>query len=431
MSQALQAVRGMNDILPDEAELWEQFEELARYWLRAYGYRPIRMPMVEPTPLFARAIGEVTDIVEKEMYSFTDSLNGEQLTLRPEGTASCVRAVLQHNLLYDGPRRLWYMGPMFRHERPQKGRYRQFHQIGVEAMGFAGPDIDAEQILMCARLWDDLGLTGIRLEINSLGQPDERARHRADLIAHFERHRDQLDADAQRRLHSNPLRILDTKNPHMQPLIEAAPKLIDYLGEASLKHFDGVQALLRDAGIAAQINPRLVRGLDYYNLTVFEWVTDQLGAQGTVCAGGRYDGLVGQLGGKPAPACGFAMGVERLLSLWADQRQQQTPAAADVYVVHQGDLAGRHAFRVAEHLRGVGLNVVLHCGGGGFKAQMKRADASGATLAAIIGDDEAQANEVSIKPLREAGEQRRIAFDQLAETVGEWLLGTEEENGNL
>jgi histidyl-tRNA synthetase len=421
----------MNDILPDEAELWEQFEELARDWLRAYGYRPIRMPMVEPTPLFARAIGEVTDIVEKEMYSFTDGLNGEQLTLRPEGTASCVRAVLQHNLLYDGPRRLWYMGPMFRHERPQKGRYRQFHQIGVEAMGFSGPDVDAEQILMCARLWDDLGLTGIKLEINSLGQPEERARHRTDLIAYFENHPDRLDAEAQRRLHANPLRILDSKNPDMQALVDAAPKLMEYLGEASLKHFEGVQALLRDAGLPSRINPRLVRGLDYYNLTVFEWVTDQLGAQGTVCAGGRYDGLVGQLGGKPAPACGFAMGVERLLALWVDQGNRVDRIAPDVYVVHQGEAAGSFAFRVAEHLRGVGLNVQLHCGGGSFKSQMKRADASGAPLAAIIGDDEAHASEVSIKPLREAGEQRRVAFDQLAETVGEWILGTEDENGSL
>jgi len=431
MSETLQAIRGMNDILPDEAELWEQFEELARDWLRAYGYRPIRMPMVEPTPLFARAIGEVTDIVEKEMYSFTDSLNGEQLTLRPEGTASCVRAVLQHNLLYDGPRRLWYMGPMFRHERPQKGRYRQFHQIGVEAMGYVGPDVDAEQILMCARLWDDLGLTGIRLEINSLGQPEERARHRADLVVYFEGHRDRLDADAQRRLHANPLRILDTKNPEMQALVEAAPKLMDYLGEESLKHFEGVQGLLKDAGLPCRINPRLVRGLDYYNLTVFEWVTDQLGAQGTVCAGGRYDGLVGQLGGKPAPACGFAMGVERLLALWADQGNRLEKVAPDVYVVHQGEAAARYAFRVAEHLRDVGLNVQLHCGGGSFKSQMKRADASGATLAAIIGDDEAKANEVSVKPLREAAEQRRVAFDQLAETIGEWILGTEDENGSL
>jgi histidyl-tRNA synthetase len=417
----------MNDILPDEAELWEQFEELVRDWLRGYGYRPMRMPLVEPTPLFARAIGEVTDIVEKEMYSFTDSLNGEQLTLRPEGTASCVRAVLQSNLLYDGPRKLWYMGPMFRHERPQKGRYRQFHQVGVEAMGFAGPDVDAEQILMGGRLWDDLGLTGIELEINSLGQADERARHRADLIAYLEDHRDQLDADGQRRLHTNPLRILDTKNPTMQGLVEGAPKLIDYLGEASLKHFEGVQALLKDAGRPYRINPRLVRGLDYYNLTVFEWVTDQLGAQGTVCAGGRYDGLIEQLGGKPAPACGFAMGVERLLALWVDQGNAVERPAPDVYVVHQGEAAGRHAFKVAEHLRDVGFSVQLHCGGGSFKSQMKRADASGAQVAAIIGDDEAQANEVTIKPLREAAEQQRVAFDSLAETIGEGILGPDCE----
>jgi histidyl-tRNA synthetase len=427
MSQTLQAIRGMNDILPDEAELWEQFEELVRDWLRSYGYRPMRMPLVEPTPLFARAIGEVTDIVEKEMYSFTDSLNGEQLTLRPEGTASCVRAVLQHNLLYDSPRKLWYMGPMFRHERPQKGRYRQFHQVGVEALGYAGPDVDAEQILMGARLWDDLGLTGIELEINSLGQADERARHRADLIAYLEKHRDQLDADGQRRLHTNPLRILDTKNPAMQPLVDAAPKLIDYLGEASLKHFEGVQALLKDAGRPYRINPRLVRGLDYYNLTVFEWVTTQLGAQGTVCAGGRYDGLVEQLGGKPAPACGFAMGVERLLALWTDQGNSVVRPAPDVYVVHQGEAAGRHAFKVAEHLRDVGFTVQLHCGGGSFKSQMKRADASGAAVAAIIGDDEAQADEVTVKPMREAGEQCRVGFDVLAETIGERILGPECE----
>jgi histidyl-tRNA synthetase len=427
MSQLLQAIRGMNDILPDEAELWEQFEELVRDWLRGYGYRPMRMPLVEPTPLFARAIGEVTDIVEKEMYSFTDSLNGEQLTLRPEGTASCVRAVLQNNLLYDGPRKLWYMGPMFRHERPQKGRYRQFHQVGVEAMGFAGPDVDAEQILMSGRLWDDLGLTGIELEINSLGQADERARHRADLIAYMEKHRDQIDADGQRRLHTNPLRILDTKNPAMQALVEGAPKLIDYLGEASLKHFEGVQALLKDAGRPYRINPRLVRGLDYYNLTVFEWVTDQLGAQGTVCAGGRYDGLIEQLGGKPAPACGFAMGVERLLALWIDQGNAVERPAPDVYVVHQGEAAGRHAFKVAEHLRDVGFSVQLHCGGGSFKSQMKRADGSGATVAAIIGDDEAQANEVTVKPLRDGGEQSRVTFDNLAETIGERILGPECE----
>jgi len=434
MSQTLQAVRGMNDILPDEAELWEQFEELVRDWLRAYGYRPIRMPLVEPTPLFSRAIGEVTDIVEKEMYSFEDSLNGEKLTLRPEGTASCVRAVLQHNLLYDGPRRLWYTGPMFRHERPQKGRYRQFHQVGVEALGFAGPDVDAEQILMGARLWDDLGLEGIRLELNTLGQADERARHRADLITYLEQHEARLDAEAKRRLHSNPLRILDTKNPDMQDIVEAAPKLIDYLGEESLKHFEGVQNLLKDAGIPYKINPRLVRGLDYYNLTVFEWVTDQLGAQGTVCAGGRYDGLVGQLGGKPAPACGFAMGVERLLALWKDQGNEHEKPAPDVYVVHQGEAAARHAFRTAELLRDAGFAVHLHCGGGSFKSQMKKADASGATLAAVIGDDEAAANEVSLKPLRLDEEarnnpenaQRKVTLDQVADAASELIFGSEE-----
>jgi histidyl-tRNA synthetase len=421
----------MNDILPDEAELWEQFEEQVRDWLRAYGYRPIRMPMVEPTPLFARAIGEVTDIVEKEMYSFEDALNGEQLTLRPEGTASCVRAVLQHNMLYEGPKRLWYMGPMFRHERPQKGRYRQFHQVGVEAMGFAGPDVDAEQIAMCARLWDDLGLTGIRLEINSLGQAAERAQHRADLIAYLSGHADKLDEDAKRRLHANPLRILDTKNPQLQEIVEAAPKLIDYLGEESLKHFEGVQQLLKDAAIPYRINPRLVRGLDYYNLTVFEWVTDQLGAQGTVCAGGRYDGLVGQLGGKPAPACGFAMGIERLLALWQDQGNKHETPVPEVYVVHQGEQASRFAFRAAEALRDGGFAVHYHCGGGSFKSQMKKADASGALLAAIVGDDEAAANQITLKHLRDEAEQRRVAFDELADAVGTWLYDWDEDDGNL
>lgn len=435
MSPALQAIRGMNDILPADAELWEQFEETVRDWLAAYGYRPIRMPLVEPTALFVRAIGEVTDIVEKEMYSFEDALNGEQLTLRPEGTASCVRAVAQHNLLYDGPKKLWYMGPMFRHERPQKGRYRQFHQVGVEALGMPGPDVDAEQIAMCARLWDDLGLTGIRLEINSLGQSDERARHRADLIAYFERHQALLDADAQRRLHTNPLRILDSKNPAMQSLVAEAPQLISYLGEESLKHFEGVQQLLKDVAIPYSINPRLVRGLDYYNLTVFEWMTDQLGAQGTVCAGGRYDGLVAQLGGKPAPACGFAMGIERLLALWQDQGHRHEVPVVDAYLVHQGEAAGRFAFRIAEALRSGGFSVHLHCGGGSFKSQMKRADASGAAVALIVGADETAANEVSIKPLREGFEQPatqlRVAFDELADTLGDLIFPMEDDNGSL
>ena len=435
MSQTLQAIRGMNDILPAEAELWEQFEETIRDWLRSYGYRPIRMPMVEPTPLFARAIGEVTDIVEKEMYSFEDALNGESLTLRPEGTASCVRAVLQHNMLYDGPKRLWYMGPMFRHERPQKGRYRQFHQVGVEALGFAGPDVDAEQIAMCARLWDDLGLEGIRLEINSLGQSEERARHRADLVAYLEQHQGVLDEDAKRRLHSNPLRILDTKNPALQAVVEAAPKLIDYLGEDSLRHFEGVQQLLKDAAIPYRINPRLVRGLDYYNLTVFEWVTDQLGAQGTVCAGGRYDGLVSQLGGKPAPACGFAMGIERLLALWQDQGHQHELEAPDAYLVHQGEAAGRFAFRTAEALRSAGFAIQLHCGGGSFKSQMKKADGSGAPLALIVGDDEAAANAVSVKQLRGGFEkppaQVTVGFDDLADHLGTILFPVEDDDGSL
>lgn len=435
MNQTLQAVRGMNDILPADAELWEQFEETVRDWLRAYGYRPIRMPMVEPTPLFARAIGEVTDIVEKEMYSFEDALNGESLTLRPEGTASCVRAVLQHNLLYEGPKRLWYMGPMFRHERPQKGRYRQFHQVGVEALGFPGPDIDAEQIAMCARLWDDLGLTGIRLEINSLGQSEERARHRTDLLAYLEQRQDMLDDDARRRLHSNPLRILDTKNPALQGLVEDAPKLIDYLGAESQGHFDGVQQLLRDAAIPFRINPRLVRGLDYYNLTVFEWVTDQLGAQGTVCAGGRYDGLVAQLGGRPAPACGFAMGIERLLALWQDQGHQHESVVPDAYLVHQGEAAGRFAFRVAEALRSAGFAIQLHCGAGSFKSQMKKADNSGAPLALIIGDDEASANTVGVKQLRggfeQAPAQVSVSFDELADHLGTILFPMEDDDGSL
>lgn len=434
MSQTIQAIRGMNDILPDEAELWERFDDAVRGWLRAYGYRPIRMPMVEPTPLFARAIGEMTDIVEKEMYSFVDALNGEALTLRPEGTASCVRAVLQHSLLHGGPQRLWYAGPMFRHERPQKGRYRQFHQFGIEAFGYAGPDIDAEQIVMCARLWDELALTGIRLEINSLGSTDERQRHRAELIAYLERHREILDVDAQRRLYSNPLRVLDSKNPHMQALIEGAPKLMDFLGEASLEHFGGVQALLKEAGIPYRINPRLVRGLDYYNLTVFEWITDKLGAQGTVCAGGRYDGLIEQLGGKAAPACGFAMGVERLIALLkeehGDEAGQAARTAPDIYVVHQGEMAQRPAFRAAEALRGAGYDVLFHCGGGNFKSQMRRADASGAQLAVIIGDDEAREDSASLKPLREDVPQKRVPLDQLADEIGNYLFG-EDNDGSV
>ena len=428
MSQALQAVRGMNDILPDEAEFWELFEETVRSWLKSYGYRPIRMPVVEPTPLFKRAIGEVTDIVEKEMYSFIDSLNGEPLTLRPEGTAGCVRAVIEHNLIARQPARLYYIGQMFRHERPQKGRYRQFHQVGVEALGYAGPDIDAEMILMGARLWADLGLDGIELQLNSLGQPEERAQHRAALVAYFEENADQLDEDGKRRLHTNPLRILDSKNPALQALCAGAPRLIDFLGTESLFHFEGVQRVLRDAGVAFTINPRLVRGLDYYNLTVFEWVTDRLGAQGTICAGGRFDGLVGQLGGKPAPACGFAMGIERLIALIKDAGGEPAGPAPDVYLVHQGEDASRLAFRVAEGLRDQGVNVLLHCGGGSFKSQMKKADGSGATFAVIIGDDEAATGEVQLKPLREEGAaQLKVKVDDLAEAIIGQLIDSDEE----
>ena len=428
MSQSLQAVRGMNDVLPDEAEFWELFEDTIRAWLKGYGYRPIRMPIVEPTPLFKRAIGEVTDIVEKEMYSFIDGLNGEALTLRPEGTAGCVRAVIEHNLAARQTQRLYYIGQMFRHERPQKGRYRQFHQVGVESFGIAGPDIDAEMILMGARLWGDLGLEGIELQLNSLGQPEERAVHRAALITYFEENAELLDDEARRRLHTNPLRILDTKNPAMQDMCSAAPKLIDFLGDESLAHFEGVQRILRDAGIPFKINPRLVRGLDYYNLTVFEWVTDKLGAQGTVCAGGRYDGLVGQLGAKSTPACGFAMGVERLIALIKDSGGEPAAPAPDVYLVHQGDAAYRLAFRVAEGLRDQGINVLLHCGGGSFKSQMKKADGSGAGFAVIIGDDEAVTGEAQLKSLREQGSaQLKLKVDELAEAIIGQIIDSDEE----
>lgn len=418
MSNQLRAVRGMNDILPADSLLWRHFETIVEDWLDQYGYTEMRTPILEHTGLFKRAIGEVTDIVEKEMYTFVDELNGESLTLRPEGTASAVRAVIEHNLLFDGGKRLWYRGPMFRHERPQKGRYRQFHQVGVEALGFAGPDLDIEHILMTARLWKLLGLADfISLEINSLGGAESRARHREKLIAYFQAHAEELDEDARRRLHSNPLRILDTKNPAMQGLVEAAPRLMDELDEAALAHFEAVRQGLETAGIPYRVNPRLVRGLDYYNYTVFEWVTDRLGAQGTVCAGGRYDGLVSQLGGKPAPACGYAMGVERLLVMMREADLVPEAMGPDAYVVNVGDAASRFALSVAEILRDAGLRVVTHGGGGSFKSQMKRADASGARHAIIIGDDEASAGEVAIKPLRAQGEQRRVPLDQAADIV--------------
>jgi histidyl-tRNA synthetase len=409
----IQAVRGMNDVLPDEAALWERFEDAVREVFGQYGYRNLRVPVVEATPLFVRAIGEVTDVVEHEMYTFEDRLNGESLTLRPEATAGIVRAAIEHNLTYERPQRVWTAGPMFRHERPQKGRYRQFHQFDVEALGFAGPDVDAEQIVMLSRLWRRLGLDGIRLEINSIGDAEERRAHRAALIAHFERHRELFNDDEQRRLQTNPLRILDSKNPALQAAIAAAPRLIDSLGDVARVHFDELQQLLADHAIAFTINPRLVRGLDYYNRTVFEWVTDRLGAQGTVAGGGRYDGLFEQLGGKPTPACGFAIGSERMVLLL--QGAGIAPAAAlDAYVIHVGGQARKLALAVAEMLRDAGLSIAVNAGGGSFKAQMKRADVSGARFALIIGEDEAAANRVALKPLRSAGDQLTLAPAELA-----------------
>ena len=417
-SDNLRAVRGMNDILPVDIGLWQHFETVVRDWLAGYGYLEMRTPILEHTGLFKRAIGEVTDIVEKEMYTFVDELNGESLTLRPEGTASAVRAVVEHNMLFDGGKRLWYQGPMFRHERPQKGRYRQFHQVGVEALGFAGPDMDVEHLLMTARLWRMLGFSeAVTLELNTLGGAEARASHRKKLIEYFEAHQDQLDEDAKRRLHSNPLRILDTKNPAMQSLVEAAPKLMDELDEAALAHFDAVKRGLDAAGIAYRINTRLVRGLDYYNYTVFEWVTDRLGAQGTVCAGGRFDGLIAQLGGKPAPACGYAMGIERLLALMVEMAVPVPVKGPDVYIVNVGEQAAAFAMRAGEVLRDAGLKTVLHCGGGSFKSQMKKADASAARFAVIIGDDEAATGEASVKPLRAEGEQQRVALADLGRII--------------
>ena len=425
----------MNDILPTDAPLWELFENTVESVLKSYGFQQIRTPIVEPTALFSRGLGEVTDIVEKEMYSFIDSMNGDQLTLRPESTAGVVRSVLEHNLTYDGPKRLWYAGPMFRHERPQRGRYRQFHQVGAEAIGFTGPDIDAELIMLCQRLWDDLGLSGIRLELNSIGDADERSRHRADLVAWFEKHRDLLDADATRRLHSNPLRILDTKNPAMQEMVNAAPRLVDYLDAESLAHFEGVQRILRHNNIPFTINPRLVRGMDYYNRTVFEWVTDQLGSQGTVCGGGRYDPLVEMFGGKPTPACGFAMGVERVLELMKAGGEQPLASQCDVYLVHQGEAAQLQSFVLAERLRDAGLDVVLHCAsasaGASFKAQMKRADASGAAYAIILGDDEVGAGTATVKTLRGAAgetQQASVPFSSVAAYLVDQIVGDSDHD---
>ncbi len=425
--EKLTGVKGMNDILPQDAGLWEFFESTVKSLLRAYGYQNIRTPIVEHTQLFTRGIGEVTDIVEKEMYSFTDALNGENLTLRPENTAAVVRAAIEHNLLYDGPKRLWYVGPMFRHERPQRGRYRQFHQVGVEAIGFAGPDADAEIIMMCQRLWDDLGLTGIKLEINSLGLAEERAAHRVELIKYLEQHVEVLDEDAKRRLYTNPLRVLDTKNPALQAIAQNAPKLIDFLGESSRAHFDGLQRLLKANNVPFTINPRLVRGLDYYNLTVFEWVTDKLGAQGTVAAGGRYDPLIEQLGGKPTAACGWAMGVERILELLKEEQLVPEQDGVDVYLVHQGEAAREQAFIIiGERLRDTGLDVIFHCSADGasasFKSQMKRADASGAAYAVILGEDEVANGTAGVKALRGAEGEKSAQQTVTVENLTEFLI---------
>ncbi len=410
MSDQIRAIRGMNDMLPDEAYLWQYLEDQVRDVFRQYGYRNIRTPIVEYTSLFVRGVGEVTDIVEKEMYSFEDAMNGDQLSLRPEGTAPAVRAALQHNLLYQGPQRLWYGGPLFRHERPQKGRYRQYHTFGVEALGFPGPDIDIEMLVLARRLWQRLGIDNVELQINTIGSNDERRAFRGRLVEYFDQHRAVLDEDAQRRLLTNPLRILDSKNPAMQAVIEAAPRLMDDLGDASRANFDAVLAGLQAAGIPYVINPRLVRGLDYYNLTVFEWVSGALGAQSAVCSGGRYDGLFEQLGGKATPGCGFGIGVERLLMLLEPKAASLPKLEPDVWVVHQGAAADLAAPVVAEQLRDAGLHVVLHCGGGNFKTQMKKADASGARFAVIMGDNEAASGEVTLKPLRQAQAQTTLAL---------------------
>ncbi len=407
-----QSIKGFYDILPDHTPLWFKLEDTARRVLGQYGYKNIRMPLVESTDLFVRSVGEHTDIVEKEMYAWQDALNGDKLTLRPEGTAGCVRAVIESNLTYNGPVRLWYSGAMFRHENVQKGRQRQFHQIGVEAFGFDSPQVDAEQIVMLARLWRELGISDVELQINSIGDAHERAAYREVLIAYFEQHLDSLDEDAKRRLHSNPLRILDSKNPRMQALCEAAPKLIDCLGDATRAHFDGLCALLREAGVAFTVNARLVRGLDYYNRTVFEWVTTKLGAQGTIAGGGRYDSLVERLGGEPTPACGFGIGLERVFLLMQEYGVVADDAP-DVYLVNVGELAEKAAFALAEKLRQAGLQVVLHAGGGSFKSQMKKADRSQARYAIILGDDEVNTQQISLKPMRAdaSDQQQQLSLD--------------------
>jgi len=415
MAKNIQAIRGMHDILPEQGRLWQFLEDRVREVLDGYGYREIRTPILEMTELFKRSIGEVTDIVEKEMYTFQDR-NGDSLTLRPEGTAGCVRAGIQHGLFHNQVQRLWYRGPMFRHERPQKGRYRQFFQIGVEAFGLDGPDIDLEIILITRRFWRALGLDDLELQINTLGTAEERVQYRQQLVAYFSAHKASLDEDSLRRLESNPLRILDSKNPQMAALIAAAPTLMDHLGEASRAHFDRLREGLDAAGVSYRVNPRLVRGLDYYARTVFEWVTQRLGAQGTVCAGGRYDGLVAQLGGRPTPAIGFAMGIERLVSLLEEKQAALDLKPPHAYLVLVGEGPQRHGMALAEGLRDrlPGLRLLTHCGSGSFKSQFKKADRSEAGYALVLGEDELANGLIGIKPLRGQGEQQTVELEELA-----------------
>ncbi len=420
MAEKITAIKGMNDVLPPQSAHWEWLEQQVRDVMARFAYRNIRTPIVEPTGLFVRSLGEVTDVVEKEMYSFEDKLNGEALTLRPENTAGVVRAVVENNMLYEGGKRLYYMGPMFRHERPQRGRYRQFHQIGAEALGFSGAHVDAELILLAHSLWQQLGVQDVRLEINSLGQPDERKAHREALIRHFEAHAELLDEDGKRRLLSNPLRILDTKNPAMKPVVESAPRLLDFLGVASLQAFETLQAILRSNGVAFTINPRLVRGLDYYNLTVFEFITESLGAQGTICAGGRYDGLIEQVGGKPAPGVGWAMGVERVLELLKEQNLLPEVPLPDAYAVIPDMASLPVAMQAIQQLRMAGVAVQMHASAtaelGSFKSQFKKADGSGARYALVFGADEVAEGCVTVKSLRDgAGAQVKKPLAEIAQ----------------
>ena len=414
MAKSIQSIRGMHDVLPDQSYRWQSFESIIRQLMTAYGYREIRMPLVESTDLFCRSIGEVTDIVEKEMYTFEDR-NGDRLTLRPEGTASCVRAGIQHGLLHNQVQRLWYSGPMFRHERPQKGRYRQFHQFGTEVYGVDTPDIDAELIVISARLWQQLGLNGVRLELNTLGSNEARAKYKQVLVDYLIDHKEQLDEDSVRRLETNPLRVLDSKNPAMKEMLDKAPSLVDHLDDESRQQFDKLKASLDAVGIPYIINPRLVRGLDYYCKTVFEWVTDELGAQGTICAGGRYDGLVEQLGGKATPAIGFALGMERILALLESQQQQPTQTV-DIYMILIGADSEVKGLQIAENIRDAlpGVKMITHCGGGSVKSQMKKADKSGAAIALIIAEEELENEQVTVKYLRENKEQMTVSIDQLA-----------------